>query len=51
MDIYTGEELEKDLSYINRLRWDWPSKVLQAEREIASFLLERGNYPPYGFFS
>ena len=45
MDILDGEELEGHLKAINNLRMDWPSKVIEAKRRLASHILEADGYP------
>jgi alkylation response protein AidB-like acyl-CoA dehydrogenase len=45
MDIFDGEELERHLTNVSRMRIEWPSKVMEAKRALAARVLEVGGYP------
>jgi hypothetical protein len=45
MDICDEATLGGHLEAVNRLRIDWPAKVIAAKRRIARAVLESGGYP------
>jgi alkylation response protein AidB-like acyl-CoA dehydrogenase len=45
MDICEGSALSTHLAAIDKLRIEWPCKVIAAKRRIAAAVLERGGYP------
>jgi alkylation response protein AidB-like acyl-CoA dehydrogenase len=45
MDICEGADLERHLENVNKLRIDWPTKVIAAKRRIARSVLEAQGYP------
>jgi len=45
MDICEGASLAGHLEAINRLRMDWPMKVIAAKRRLAARVLEADGYP------
>ena len=47
MDICDDKELDGHLAAIDKLRMDWPSKVLAANRRIADRVLGKGAYPTF----
>jgi len=45
MDICDEPSLSSHFAAIDRLRMDWPTKVIEAKRRIARGVLEAGGYP------
>jgi hypothetical protein len=45
MDICDAPSLAGHLAAINKLRMDWPAKVIAARRRIAAAVLEADGYP------
>jgi len=45
MDVTEGAALDRHLAALDRLRMDWPTKVIAAKRRIAAAVIEAGGYP------
>jgi alkylation response protein AidB-like acyl-CoA dehydrogenase len=45
MDVTEGAALDRHLAALDRLRMDWPTKVLAAKRRIAAAVIEARGYP------
>ncbi len=45
MDICDEDTLPGHLDAVNKMRMDWPTKVISAKRRIAASVIEAGGYP------
>jgi hypothetical protein len=45
MDICDASSLPVHLAAIDKVRTDWPMKVIAAKRRVAQAVLEAGGYP------
>ncbi|RMD81705.1 MAG: acyl-CoA dehydrogenase [Candidatus Dadabacteria bacterium] len=45
MDVYDDPTLSDHLAAVDKLRMDWPCKVIEAQRRLAAAVVDAGGYP------